>query len=275
MDDFDLLTPAQRKAKKLKLESIGFTCGRVERFYNEEIEEKRKAKEEKRKAKVLKRKADCLEKITAELRDKFKKQESHFSIYHDDIQHQFESVIFKKGCKICGDTKNVKEQDCGIKTCNDCSGCAICDWVEKNYKPCAGVDSDECHPCCLIIPDRKPTQDYYNLENEPICHACNLDLPESERRLGFSIELEEQMRQKQQALENAQSERLRHFREMSYEQKDQLNQKWRMSQIVLHTYCCKCYQFFYCERVSCQCFSCFMDSFGRYDYDVASSIVQR
>lgn len=151
-----------------------------------EWEQSEKSKQLKKKVKAENRKKDCLDKITKELEMDFAKSGGDFSIRNEDIQHQFTSVVFKKGCKICGDTKNVKENSyCGLKTCNDCSDdgiyCKICSWVHDNYDNCG----NDCYGDYLIVPNRKPSRDYYNLENKPICRCCHGETPKENQRLGF------------------------------------------------------------------------------------------
>lgn len=252
------LTPAQRKAKKLKQESLEIgVC------HDEEKELFEKVKEEKRKAKEIERKANCLKKITTELREKFAKEGSCFSIYQEDIQHQFHSINFKRGCKICGDTNNVEEQTCGLRTCNDCKGCVICNWIDENYDGCAGIEDNDCYGCCLIVPDRKPSHDYYNLENEPICHYCNQDLPKKLRRLGFSKKLEKQLQEKEeegkQLVIQGRTNREQRIADMTETEKIELFESWKLKRPLLDSPCVKCRNFRLCCCMSGYCFSCWTE----------------
>ena len=176
--------------------------------------------------------------------------EINFFYWGDDLQQHSHS--FQSG--ICGDDKHVDISSCGISTCKDCrvrDTCCVCDWLNNYYNKCHCLDENECHGEYYIAPNRNHER-VYHYNNKHICSSCNSNLPKSKQKLGFSIELEEQRKQKQQALVKAQSERQRHFEEMSNEQKNQLKQEWIMSQIDLQTMCCKCRQYDFCESVSCQ-----------------------
>ena len=238
------------------------------------IEGKRKIKEikiqEKEKAQEIKRKKDCFKKIQAELTTRFSK-ESDFDIYQSTDHHQFQSVTFSEGCKICGDTKQVEAKPyCGLETCPDCrgdrsSGCIVCDWIQGNYEPCAGVDGDyDCYPRSRIVPDRKPSEDYYNAHNQPICHYCNDDIPKSKRRLGYSKQLEAQLRkQKKEEEESALQKRkgrAQRMADMTETEKAELLEAWKKKRPLLKSPCVVCRCDCLCCCMTGYCFSCWTNT---------------
>ena len=240
------MTPAQRKSEKLRREAEEF---------KESFESRCFQTHERAQEKESNRKIAWFQKIKKELGTIFGNE---FSLYHTgDIQHQFQSIKFKKGCKTCGDSQNVETRSCGIYACKDCridDECIICNWLNNCYSICQGLNGNgECYGRNYIAPGRELTKDYH-FNNKPICSSCNFDLPKNEQTLGFS---EEKSKQMQLALE-----------------KTQLKADWEKVQVVVQAVCSKCRQHQVCERISCQCFPCFMHSFERYDYQYVSRFIK-
>lgn len=256
------MTPAQRKSEKLRKEAEEF---------KESFESRCFQTHERAQEKESNRKIACFQKIKKELGMIFGDE---FSLYQTgDIQHQFQNIKFKKGCKICGDSQNVEKRSCGISACKDCridDECIICNWLNNYYSMCQGLNGNGgCYGRNYIAPGRELTKDYH-FNNKPICSSCNFDLPKNEQTLGFS---EDKSKQMQLALEKSQmeqKERQVSFQEMNDFQKAQLKADWEKVQVVVQAVCSKCRQHQVCERVSCQCFPCFMHSFERYDYQYVS-----